>query len=78
MAMPKMTGDKLIRELLNVRPNLPAIICTGYSEWIDENKALEMGIMGFFMKPIDMHKMAVSIREALNHNKNYTEFLIPV
>ncbi len=78
MAMPKMTGDKFIQELKKIKPDLPTILCTGYSEWMDENKALEMGIKGFLMKPIDMHQMAVSIREAINRNKNYTEFLIPV
>jgi two-component system, cell cycle sensor histidine kinase and response regulator CckA len=78
MAMPKMTGDKFIRELLKIKPDLPAIICTGYSDWLDENKALEIGIKSFLMKPIDMHKMAVAVKEALNYNKNYTEFLIPV
>jgi PAS domain S-box-containing protein len=78
MAMPKMTGDKFIRELLKIKPDLPAIICTGYSELLDENKAMEMGIKSFLMKPIDMHEMAVAVKEALNYKKNYTEFLIPV
>jgi len=78
MAMPKMTGDKFIRELLNIKPDLPAILCTGYSEWMDENKALEMGIKWFLIKPIDMQKMAVAVKEALNYNKCYTEFLIPL
>jgi len=77
MAMPKMTGDKFIRELLKIKPDLPAILCTGYSEWMDENKALEMGIKWFLIKPIDMQKMAVAVKEALNYNKCYTEFLIP-
>jgi two-component system, cell cycle sensor histidine kinase and response regulator CckA len=77
MAMPKMTGDKFIRELLKIKPDLPAILCTGYSEWMDENKALEMGIKWFLIKPIDMQKMAAAVKEALNYNKCYTEFLIP-
>ena len=77
MAMPKMTGDKFIQELLKIKPDLPAILCTGYSEWMDENKALEMGIKWFLIKPIDMQKMAVAVKEALNYNRCYTEFLIP-
>jgi PAS domain S-box-containing protein len=77
MAMPKMTGDKFIQELLKIKPDLPTILCTGYSEWMDENKALEMGIKCFLIKPIDMQKMAVAVKKALNYNKSYTEFLIP-
>jgi len=76
MAMPKMTGDKFIRELLKIKPDLPTILCTGYSEWMDENKALEMGIKAFLIKPIDMQKMATAVKGALNPNKNETEFLI--
>jgi two-component system, cell cycle sensor histidine kinase and response regulator CckA len=78
MAMPKMTGDKFIQELLKIKPDLPTILCTGYSEWMDENKALEMGIKWFLIKPIDMEKMAVAVKEALNCNKIYTEYLIPI
>jgi two-component system, cell cycle sensor histidine kinase and response regulator CckA len=78
MAMPKMTGDKFIQELLKIKPDLPTILCTGYSELIDENTALEMGIKQFLIKPIDMHKMAVAVKEALNFNKNFNDFLITV
>jgi len=78
MAMPVMTGDKLIQELLKIKPDLPSILCTGYSEWIDETKALELGIKCFLLKPIDMHKMAEVVKEALNHNKNASECLIPL
>ncbi|RWX48692.1 Response regulator receiver domain-containing protein, partial [Candidatus Electrothrix communis] len=43
MTMPKMTGDELTRRLLVLRPDLPVIICTGFSELIDEAKAQELG-----------------------------------
>jgi two-component system, cell cycle sensor histidine kinase and response regulator CckA len=78
MAMPKMTGDNFIMELLKIKPDLPAILCTGYSEWIDENKAMEKGIKWLLIKPFDMHKMAVAVKEALNYNKNNNDFLIPL
>jgi two-component system, cell cycle sensor histidine kinase and response regulator CckA len=78
MAMPKMTGDNLILELLKIKPDLPAILCTGYSEWMDENKAMEKGIKWLLIKPFDMQKMALAVKEALNYNKNYYDFLIPL
>jgi two-component system, cell cycle sensor histidine kinase and response regulator CckA len=78
MAMPKMTGDKLILELLKIKPDLPAILCTGYSEWMDENKAMEKGIKCLLIKPFDMQKMALAVKEALNYKKNYNDFLIPL
>ncbi len=71
MAMPKMTGDKLIQKILKINPGLPTILCTGYSELIDENRALEMGIRRFLIKPIDMQKMAVAVKDALSNNRNY-------
>jgi two-component system, cell cycle sensor histidine kinase and response regulator CckA len=77
MVMPKMTGDKFIQEILKIKPGLPAILCTGYSEWMNDNKAMEMGINWLLIKPIDMQKMAIAVKKALNY-KNYSEFLIPV
>ena len=63
--MPGMTGDALAREMMRIRPGLPVIICTGYSQSIDERKAFEMGIRGFVMKPILINRIAVAIRTAL-------------
>jgi CheY-like chemotaxis protein len=64
--MPGMTGDALARELMRLRPGLPVIICTGYSQSIDEKKAFEMGIRGFVMKPILIHSLSKAIRNALD------------
>jgi PAS domain S-box-containing protein len=63
--MPGMTGDALARELMRIRPGLPVIICTGYSQSIDERRAAEMGIRGFVMKPILINSIAVAVRKAL-------------
>jgi CheY-like chemotaxis protein len=63
--MPGMTGDALARELMRIRPRLPVIICTGYSQSIDERKAAEMGIRGFVMKPILIDRIAAAVRKAL-------------
>jgi CheY-like chemotaxis protein len=65
MTMPKMTGDRLALELLRIRPEMPILLCTGFSERITEAAALEMGIRGFIMKPIAVAEIARKIRMAL-------------
>ncbi len=66
MTMPKMTGDRLARELLSIRPDLPVILCTGYSEKISEKTAAALGIRKYAEKPVDARDMAVFIREVLD------------
>ena len=51
MTMPGMTGDVLSREILRIRPDIPIILCTGYSERINEDVAREIGIRKLLMKP---------------------------
>ena len=64
--MPEMTGEMLIRRLRELRPDLPTIICTGYSETMDMQKAREQGIDAFLMKPVDMMDVARTIRHILD------------
>ncbi len=63
--MPHITGRELARELMAVRPDIPIILCTGFSEQINEKSAREMGIREFVPKPIVMQAMAHAIRKAL-------------
>jgi len=64
--MPNMTGDILAKELMKIRPDIPIIICTGFSERIDEHTAKKMGIRSFTMKPLVMGELAVTIRKVLD------------
>ena len=64
--MPNMTGKDLAKELMVIRPDIPIILCTGFSEKIDERRAKEMGIRAFVMKPIVMRQIAQTIREVLD------------
>ena len=66
MTMPDMTGADLAREILRLRPDTPIILCTGYSELIDEEVALKIGIRRFLMKPLFMGDVAREIRAVLN------------
>jgi CheY-like chemotaxis protein len=68
MTMPNMTGDKLAAKVLATRPDLPIIICTGFSENISEEKAKAMGIRAFVMKPLIKKEMALAIRNVLDGN----------
>ena len=69
MTMPKMTGDKLARKLIEIRPDIPIIICTGFSERIDDEKAEAMGVKGFLMKPITKAELAEMVRTVLDKAK---------
>ena len=67
MTMPKMTGDQLARRMMDIKPQIPVILCTGFNEAISEEKALAMGIDKFVMKPIVKDELASTIRTVLDH-----------
>jgi PAS domain S-box-containing protein len=66
MTMPGMTGDRLCREIRNIREDVPIILCTGYSERISGETARAAGLAGYLEKPVDMHTLAATVREVLN------------
>ncbi len=69
MAMPNMSGDKLAVELIKIRPDIPVLLCTGFSTIMSEEKALSMGIKGFLMKPVAIRDIDKKIRGVLDSNK---------
>lgn len=66
MTMPHMTGDILAREILKVKPGLPIIMATGFSELMTEEKAKRAGITDFSMKPLVVRELASIIRRVLD------------
>jgi len=66
MTMPKMAGDELARNIMALKPDMPVIICTGYSTRITEQKALEMGIRALIMKPFVVTDFAEKVRRILD------------
>ena len=66
MTMPQMTGLRLSREILSVRPEIPIILCTGYHESITEAEAKRHGIREFVMKPIRLSEYSRLIRKSLD------------
>ena len=69
MTMPQMTGDKLASEIFSIRPDLPIILCTGFSQQITEEKALSMGIRAFVTKPIKIKQLSQTVRDVLGPQK---------
>jgi signal transduction histidine kinase/ActR/RegA family two-component response regulator len=69
MTMPKMNGDQLALKLMDIKPDIPVILCTGFNETINEEKALAMGIDRFVMKPIVKDDLANTIRSVLDTPK---------
>jgi PAS domain S-box-containing protein len=66
LTMPHMTGEEFSQNLLAIRPDLPVIICTGYSESMTPQERQKLGIKGFALKPILMEQIASLIREILD------------
>ncbi len=66
--MPNMTGIELSEELLSIRPDISIIVCTGYSELISPEKAKQIGIKKYIMKPFEKSDIAETIRKVLEKN----------
>jgi PAS domain S-box-containing protein len=66
MAMPNMTGDILVKKILTIRPDIPVILCTGFSKKISEENADEIGIKAYLPKPLVMHEFAATVRKVLD------------
>jgi CheY-like chemotaxis protein len=66
MTMPHMTGERLAQALIEIRSDLPVILCTGYSERITEDMASALGIKAFLPKPLSAHDLAKKVRDTLD------------
>ncbi|MFH1982077.1 MAG: transporter substrate-binding domain-containing protein [Pseudomonadota bacterium] len=69
MTMPGMTGDDLAKALIQIRPDIPVIICTGFSERINKNRIQAAGIKGVLMKPVIKSDLAALVRKVLDDAK---------
>ncbi len=63
--MPSLSGVEVASAMLKDRPDLPIILCTGYSDYIDREKAVRLGIKEFLMKPVSRRVMALAVRKVL-------------
>lgn len=69
--MPKMTGDVLVERIWKIRPKMPVIIFSGFSDRLTEERAMEMGISAFLMKPIVRAELAEAVRKALDSKDKF-------
>lgn len=68
MTMPDLTGDTLALAIRQLRPDIPIILCTGYSSRIDEEQARKMGVQAFLMKPVNLKELETTVRQLLDHS----------
>ncbi len=67
--MPGMTGFDLARRMIQIRPSIPIILCTGYSSQVSKGQAMSYGVRGFVMKPLTKKDIAVLIRKVLGEGE---------
>ena len=67
--MPFMTGEALGKELMRIRPDIPVILCTGYSDMISSEKVSALGFPGFIMKPFTVREGADLVRSVLDQTR---------
>ena len=61
--MPKLSGMALLGQLRAIRPDVPFILCTGFSDGATEETAIAAGADAFFVKPVPTERLAEKIRE---------------
>jgi CheY-like chemotaxis protein len=66
--MPYMTGEVLAQELRRIRPDIPIILCTGFSYTIDAERAKTQGINAFLMKPLTACELGGTIQRVLGQH----------
>jgi CheY-like chemotaxis protein len=66
MTMPNMTGLELARALMGLRPEIPVILCTGFSGQLTEDRAKLLGLRELIMKPVVLSQIAESVRRVLD------------
>jgi signal transduction histidine kinase/CheY-like chemotaxis protein len=68
MTMPQLTGDRLAEAILNLRADIPILLCTGYSERIEASRAQQIGIRNIAMKPLIIRELAELVRSVLDES----------
>ena len=67
--MPHLTGDRFAKEVIDLRPDILVILCSGYSSIVDAEKAKGIGIKDFIMKPVDQNELAFTVRRVLDEKR---------
>ena len=79
MTMPDMNGEQLAEKLIAIKPDIPIVICTGFSERMNKEKAEALGIKGFLMKPVVKSEMGKIVTlHSLIRDKVFSIFKLPI
>jgi DNA-binding NtrC family response regulator len=73
MTMPNYTGAELAKDVLAIRPQMPIILCTGYSEYFGEEQAKSLGIREFVAKPLGKTALVNIVRNVLDGNSTLSQ-----
>ena len=65
MTMPNITGLQLAGMIKSIRNDIPVILCSGFSDQINDEKRKALGIRGYIMKPVTMKELAETLRNVL-------------
>ena len=66
MTMPYLSGGELAKQVIKMRPDQSIILCTGYSSYMNAEKAADLGIKTFLSKPVSKRDLAIAIRKTLD------------
>jgi CheY-like chemotaxis protein len=78
LTMPNLTGLQLAREIAEIRPGIPIIMCTGFSETIAPESAEALGIRGLIMKPAITDEIAETVRSVLDSESGASRYTLLV
>ena len=67
MTMPKMTGATLSTEIRKIRPDIPIIVCTGYSSELTSENPEDIGVNRILLKPLNLAELSQAVRQVLDH-----------
>jgi DNA-binding NtrC family response regulator len=68
--MPGLSGVQLAGKMITLKPNLPIMLCTGYSDVVDETNIAQYGIQSFMPKPLDSKEFLQSVEELLLNKRD--------
>ena len=71
MTMPRMTGNVLATHMLQIRPDIPIILCTGYSPIATEEDVIKSGVKALLNKPIIKRDLAMTVRNVIDAGTVY-------
>lgn len=75
--MPHLTGEQLAQALRRIRPDIPIILCTGFSHVMDVDRAQTLGLDAFCMKPLQVRELAITIQHVLSQRATSRSVAMP-